>query len=715
MLAIIPQRRSVGLAILLAACCAAQASAAGPELEARLGFDRWYKLGCWTPVRITGGQASSDLRISAPDADGVTMVTPWPAGAPTPTTAYARLGRSQGKIKLLASDAERSVSVDALGRPPLPATARLVVVWGGESQEKPAESLATIDGVSPASSLGVAVATVRSIGELPDQALGYDAVDVMLILCRENATLAGLGADAARAAALREWVERGGRLVVSCGDAQEKLGSRTGPLGWMLPGDPEPPIELASTTPLERWIDAKQPIDAGRGAIEATRFSDAAGQVLAFSGRTAEEIPLIVRRVVGFGMVTFVAFDVDHPTLRGWTGRDRLVERLIDFPDARSASRTSAAELSLVARSYNDLGGALWRRLGASFAGVNPPSLFAVAGFMLAFLAFLGPIDYLLIRRSGRPALAWVTLVVWLVAFGGAAAWLSGAARGDAARANQATIVDVDVATARLRGVSWGQVYLPRADRVDLDLGLTDAAGGPLPDAQGRLSWFGLPGDSLGAMRSQATGVDRRGVAYAATPNLDGLIGLPIDTGSTAALTARWHAPAPSSMSAVLQDAGDGLVEGELTNATGADFTECELIYGDWAWKLRDLAADDTAVIDAATPPLRYRTILTKQYGQNGVQAAGGDVEGFSTPGLLRAMMFHDLLGAERLTGLPFRYQSFTDLSDLLAAGRAVLVCRAIRPAAVLLADGQPLAPAPEAGWTYYRFVLEVEQPESRY
>ncbi len=682
-----PLRRAIWLAVLFCFTSAGQGRGEGPALEARIGFNGWYKLGCWTPVWIAGN-GGEGIRIAAPDADGVTLVTPWPNGEPTPEVAYARLGRQRGKIQLLP-DGDRSEVIEPAGHQPLPATDRLIVTL-------------TADRSELFNRAGAAVANLTDIEALPDQAIGYDGVDaVLLVLGQES--VSKLAAHPKRVAALREWVERGGRLIVSCQNEKQHFAEHDKSLGWMLPGTPGEPVPLPTATPLERWIDAEQPIALGDEAILATTFTDIAGEVLIDAGRGEADLPLVTRFVHGFGQVTFVAFDLDHPELARWPGRSRFSERLIDFPESRGSIRRGAAEQSLVARSYNDLSGALWRRLGAGFEGVHPPSLFAVAGFVLLFLAFVGPIDYLLVRKLGRPAAAWVSLPVWLLLFGGGAAWLSGAARGNGAKVNQAAIIDVDVPTGQLRGAFWGQIYLPAAGRLDL---ATEPA---VQASEVRLTWFGLPGESLGAMRSQATGAGRGDLAYGATAQLDQLIGLPIDTGSTAAIASRWYAPVEQSIEAVLQDTGDGLVEGELVNNTGENLTECELLYGDWAWNLRDLAAGDAAIIDTRTAPLRYRTIVTQDHTLPGKHTVGG-ADALTTGGLLRAMMFHHLLGAERLTGVPNRYQAFTDLSDLLEAGRAILVCRSSQPATKLIANKQPLDASPGADWTYYRFVLKVEE-----
>src|SRR2546430_1292028 len=67
------------------------------------------------------------------------------------------------------------------------------------------------------------------------------------------------------------------------------------------------------------------------------------------------------------------------------------------------------ASQRLVTRGYNDLSGALRQQLGRSFVGVVPLGFGVVALFAIAYMVFLGPIDFLLVNRwMRRSVIAWV-------------------------------------------------------------------------------------------------------------------------------------------------------------------------------------------------------------------------------------------------------------------------------------------------------------------
>ncbi len=84
---------------------------------------------------------------------------------------------------------------------------------------------------------------------------------------------------------------------------------------------------------------------------------------------------------------------------------------------------------------------------------------------------------------------------------------------------------------------------------------------------------------------------------------------------------------------------------------------------------------------------------------------------------ILEKMMFYQAAGGRRYTRLWNSYQQFVDLSNLLKAGRAILVTETPLPAAEghegaeLLRGGKPLAGPHDQHRTIYRFVFPVKKP----
>ena len=106
-------------------------------------------------------------------------------------------------------------------------------------------------------------------------------------------------------------------------------------------------------------------------------------------------------------------------------------------PYLRDAA-TSDATQKLVTSGFDDLSGALRQRLGRSFALVVPIGFPIVTGLAIAYLCFLGPLDYLVIHRwLRRPRLAWITFPIIVAAFSIVALAVGNWSRGTSGAAGQ--------------------------------------------------------------------------------------------------------------------------------------------------------------------------------------------------------------------------------------------------------------------------------------
>jgi len=98
--------------------------------------------------------------------------------------------------------------------------------------------------------------------------------------------------------------------------------------------------------------------------------------------------------------------------------------------------------------------------------------------------------------------------------------------------------------------------------------------------------------------------------------------------------------------------------------------------------------------VDAANRPYGY-----DQYAGNAVEN-------------VRRMMFHRLARDARTSAMENRYQQFIDMSNLLTAGRAVLVGNASRHStgATILDGDDPLGGDDDRHWTLVRIVFPVKK-----
>lgn len=660
--------------------------------DCQVGFDGRYKIGHWTPIRVfvkPGIEVNlCDVEVEAVDSDGVatTVSATATAASPTATQIYAKIGRlgSPIRVRLVAEGKvvdERTIrpgsdSTEGRNVLEIPATGELIVAYGVSSI-----GLAEAFGDRDASGALPARRTVQLVesDQLPNQWFGYDAVDVLILSIGDYELCRKLADDPARFGALREWVEMGGRLVVACGGrAAGKLLAEGGPFAALAPGRLVDAVPLPDTSVLEHYAQTEVPIvpRGSQNGLFVSQLADAVGRVEVY-GSGGARLPLVIRTPRGLGEITFVGLNLNESPVLGWPGQVPLLRALL----RPYTVHTEGNELqrNLVTSGFDDLSGALRQRLGESFAGVRPVSFSSVVGLAIMYILFLGPAHYLLVYKwRARPWIAWISLPIVMLLFGAGALLVAGSRNpSGAASVNQLELVDVDAATGRARGTYWATLYSPHARRYDLRFA-PGIFGRPADNAQSLFSWHGLAGSGIGGMSAASNefGVDSSGYRYTAP---DALTGVPVRTAATKSLLARWTAPVGQPIASKLTDDG-GMIAGTFTNQTGVALRNARLLYGTWAYRLKDIEPGATLAVDEKVTPISIQTLIT---GTALGSAAGGadrpalEIERASTAELLGVMMFYEAAGGDRFARLPLRYQSYCDLSRLVALGQAVLVAEA--------------------------------------
>ena len=407
------------------------------------------------------------------------------------------------------------------------------------------------------------------------------------------------------------------------------------------------------------------------------------GQVEAFGRGT--DLPLVVRSARGLGELVFVGVDLAEPPLADWSGRSAFVRSLLQ-PYLTDADQGGAKQ-KLVSLGYDDLAGALRQRLGKSFAGVAAIGFPLVTALVIGYVLLLGPLSYLFVEKLvRRPWVAWVTLpLVVLGTSVGAALLLGAAKKAGGERMNSAELVDFDLTTGRTRGTCWATLYSRRAERFDVALAPRMPNGQAADRPQSLVSWLGLPGSGIGGMHSAGEPIDVTGVGYRESSNLEQLVGMPVLTSSTKSLGASGTVSRPAGaappIAAELHVGDDGLVVGKLTNNTGARLANACLLYGQWGYRLGDLAPGQELEVGPELGAIRVKTIVTRRVRHG--SAAGQNVfraDSATADELLNLMMFYQAAGGEGFAGLPNRYQARCDLSRLLELGRAIVIAGGNEP-----------------------------------
>lgn len=694
--------------------------------ECRVGLDGVLKVGHWTPVWVdVAGNPAAGTRVelTAIDSDGVEVAASAPAAAAGPTLLYTRIGRVGSGVNLRLLDAQGSVldrksltainAVDGSGEfTALPSTGTFLLQLGPGDL-----ALATVladPGTNDSTTAGEA-AQIVDVDALPLDWFGYDAVDVIVLTTSEVSFCERLAKDEARFAALRRWLELGGRLVICVGRNAPQLVAAGKPLAEFVPGRFTELARLPQTQTLETFAAARDAISrsGAQQNIPLPIVADIDGRV-ELHGR-AQDLPILIRSARSFGELTFLGIDPTAEPFDVWSGRTGLLRGVLRpyLPSADSAAVTQ----KLVSLGYDDLAGALRQHLGNSFHGITVLGFPLVAGLIIGYLLWLGPLDYFFVERvAARPWIAWLTLPVIILGTSFGAVVLANRSKttGDP-QLNSAELVDVDVASGLVRGTGWATLYSPRADRFEVGLepqmtDATPASGG----IEALVSWLGLPGRGLGGMHAAGEPIDVTSVGYESIDRLSRLAGVPLLTAATKSFLSQWtgtrsaNADVSPAFTAELALNEDSFLVGTIKNNTGVTLRDACLLGSQSGYRLGNLESGEQLAIGPQLSPQRVRAILVRRVRRG----PAGDQETFladraTADQLLNVMMFYDAFGGAGFAGLPNRYQSRLDLSRLLDLDRAILVAN--------VAEGSQwtTTPAPSESstgesTTLYRFVIPL-------
>jgi hypothetical protein len=736
-----------GLLQLVAVALACQWSSQGVAEEtprdpaiarAEVGFKNYYKLGFWTPILVdvagADGGHGNDLRVSvtASDSDGV----PTTANAAVPSsndtnghrslTVYTQIGRAAGSIQVSLFAGDRQIDTRTLlpsekqnadaAVYPIAATSELIVSLGTSPYGLP-EAIAnrSASGVH----IGRRVLEIDQVTSLPTEWYGYDAVDVLMIPVGDGRICRELAADKPKLAAIERWVELGGRLVILCdGTNAEAMLSSAGPLASFVPGKFVGTVRLSNTGSLERFAVST---NISGGPIEVPRIADPHGNIEAYDGNRASDLPLVIRTPRGFGEVTFAGVEFGSPPLSLWSGRTAFLRALFQ-PYLRDTESNDSTQ-KLVASGFNDLSGALRQQLGQNFAAVVPISFSIVAALAIAYLFFLGPLDYLLVQHWLRkPLVAWISLPLIIALFAGIALAVAGWSKGPpGARLNCLELDDFDTISGQARGTLWTTIYSPEA--AEFNIAVRPRSDEPKPHSKRDMlfSWWGLPGIGIGGMQSSTSdlGLVRNGYEYG--PETSSLVQMPVLASGTKSLLARWTGAAPPKISAQLTDV-DGLLAGTITNETGIRLRNARLLYGSWAYRLGILNPGERVEVSDQLSPRRVKTVVTHDaLGDSGTTASPIEGRVFSaeqaSPSqILNLMMFYEAAGGFGFAHLPNRYQAYCDLSRQLDLGRAILVTDDAPSQMRLVDNGTNEAIGSDnlnTSAVIQRYILPVEKPSA--
>jgi hypothetical protein len=320
--------------------------------------------------------------------------------------------------------------------------------------------------------------------DVPDNPIVLEGMDALYLNSERAETL-----KVQQVAALESWVNSGGHLIV----AVEQISDVTG-LAWLrrlLPVDLSGVTSVEPGTALEDWlrspiprslaqdanfrtyntgnrqtktnvtVDApfvNTPYDTGFGKAQlnvATGTVRPVGRVVAAIGET----PVVVSALHGNGRITVMLFSPEREPVKSWRNLPTFWARIANVP----------ARLYVSGENLNSGGQGTDGIFGAMIDSrqVRKLPIWQLLLMLIVYLAVIGPVDQLWLRKIGKPMLTWITFPCYVALFSGLIYLVGYKLRAGEAEWNELHVVDVYPAGEKvdLRGHTYGSIYSPVNER----------------------------------------------------------------------------------------------------------------------------------------------------------------------------------------------------------------------------------------------------------
>jgi hypothetical protein len=464
------------IAVLLVCCArtAAHAQESGPTMTVEAGWDGYCRLGTWCPIRVVlaneGPDVEAELRVHVPRAmvgnwadvyaqsvvlpthsrKAVVITVPWTQSAPLQVTlvsGHQVLARSEVSLRSVSERPEEDLLVAVVSSAP--------------------SALSFLSDLAPAG--GQAVVAHVSLEHLPGNPLAWEALDLLVL---NDVDTAPLRPDQLRA--LQTWLSLGGHLVVGGGAG---AGRTAAGLADLLPVTVGEVRTVSELEPLGELVGGT--VAPGPYPVTATELRE--GEVVV----AQDGLTLIARRGIGAGTVSFLAFDAGLNPFARWEHNSALWSTL--------TARQNPRLLLAVRDRYSA------ETAAATIPSLSAPSATHVVCFLLAYTVLIGPLNYLVLRRTRRPELGWVTIPALVLGFTLLAYAVGAQTRGREAIINRLALVIVPEGSPVGRATELIGLFSPR--RTQYDVHVDQGGIRRLPDE----TFFGQP---RGAPRHVLQGTD---------------------------------------------------------------------------------------------------------------------------------------------------------------------------------------------------------------
>ncbi len=448
------------------------------KMTARSLFQGWFKYGDWLPVEISlenYGEAAT-VRV---EAQVVTRIS-----GSNYTTNYQRevaLGERANKRFTLylipyveTTNPSRSITYDT--------TITLRSNERSLSEQKvqllpvnPTDYIVGVINQDPntlsnnLSNLKVGGRSIRvgavgmGLADIPDQGIGLRSFNSLIIGEVSTETLSN-----DQRAALREWVEAGGQLILLGGNSWSKVRSAFPPA--ILPLDVTNYANISSldglVSPNGDEIKASTPLS--RPATMARGQVLQGARLLSYLPDGSNVLPVAAERRLGTGRIVASSLDFSVPPLLDWSGGSQVWQEFFNF-NITPFNPLYQEPNPQIKNSQDMLG------FVSNVPELRLPDISLFFLLILGYVLIAGPLNFLVLKKIGHLEYAWVTLPVLGILFMGVALNYANSQPPGEVLISQLSVVQTGIDQEQAQVRSYAALFSPTDRNYDVGPNLADA------------------------------------------------------------------------------------------------------------------------------------------------------------------------------------------------------------------------------------------------
>ncbi|MBA2254835.1 MAG: hypothetical protein H0W07_06960 [Chloroflexi bacterium] len=415
--------------------------------EAMLGGH--VRPGAWTGIRVSlandGPPIAGEVRLAgrAAGRSSYGVAVDMPTGARKDYTLYAHSPILGGKLEvaLIVDGQTRLTSaMQVTGHDP---SQPIVVIVAERPEAWLPDVAGAVRNLNPMNPTNPALVTLAP-NALPRRVEAWSAIDRLIWQDIDSAQL-----DADQLASLETWVAAGGQLVIAGGTTG--IATLAAFPEALLPYRPRGTVDVEAS----QLTDMLGTLPAGAAKLPALEGTLLRGTVLARSGDgvVAAQAP------IGSGSVTLIGFDPGTSWLKGTAAATTFWRRALPPSGTGGVNPLLLPDDSQIVNALQQL------------PAVELPPIDQLFLLLLGYIALVGPVNYLVLRRLDRREWAWITMPVLVALFAAAAYTLGAGLKGSDVVINEVAIVRAAQGTERGLGQVYIGIFSPARAKYDVKVG----------------------------------------------------------------------------------------------------------------------------------------------------------------------------------------------------------------------------------------------------